>query len=417
MFQEKSSSSAKSDSPSPATLSLDGTRQWLLAAWDELATQPTQQPKSITDTFTRSSRNQQVQMAATRAIVNLVFDPPSHLTSSGPSSTSPSGSASSSTASSPANSPPSSPRPLPSSPTTHHSNSNSKGYPETLYLDHLRLTTLRNDAADFTALYMLLMLYRQLVHTGSSTKAGKAPAVSTEDLLALKKEVWEIGPARLGWCFAKSNSGTEQQWRDGINDVVLQLVMRATSSPLNSSSTTGQAKEKPQSRPLPTAQDLDQNMLKIATSWTESHLRSDSPLSVLMKKRIKRVVEEMVLGKILSSSSSPSAPLSSSSASSSTPSPLPRKLANPPADVAASLGLEPLLPEIRHLADRLGKLVSIHLNVYGALYAQPGFVKASSTNTLIRSLALTSISDNNNDTPTPSPTAAKSTRSSTPSRR
>ncbi|KAI0086511.1 T-complex protein 11-domain-containing protein [Irpex rosettiformis] len=384
MFQEKTS-----NSPSRNTLTLDGTRQWLQAAWDELATQPMRLPKSVTDTFFRAPRTQQIQMAATRAIVNLVFDPPAHLTSA---------SASSSTASSPANSPPSSPRPLPStspSASSSTSTSNSKGYPETLYLDHLRLTTLRNDAADFTALYMLLMLYRQLVHSGSSTKAGKAPAVSTEDLLALKKEVWEIGPARLGWCFAKSSSNTEQQWRDGINDVVLQLVMRASSS-----SASSQLQDKTRSHPLPTAQDMDAKMLKIATSWTESHLRSDSPLSGLMKKRIKRVVEEMVLAKVFSSS--PSSGLSS---------PLLRKsLVNPPVDVAAGLGLDPLLPEIRHLADRLGKLVSIHMNVYGALYVQPRFLKTGSTNTstattttttLIRSLALTSISDSDNHTDTP----------------
>ncbi|KAI0699079.1 T-complex protein 11-domain-containing protein [Cytidiella melzeri] len=346
-----------------APLTLDVSRQWLQAAWDELATQPMQQLKSVPQTFSKSSRSLQIQMAATRAIVNLVFDPPTHSTSS----------TSTSTASSPANSPPSSPRPLP--PTSKH---NSKGYPETLYLDHLRLGTLKNDAADFTALYMLLMLYRQLVHSGSSsttTREDKASAVTTDDLLALKKEVWEIGPARLGWCFAKSSGGDEMQWRDGISDVVLQLVMRATS-------------DKAQSASIP-ARPLDTGMLKLATSWTDTHLRGDSVLSGLMKTRIKRVVEEMVLAKILASSSA-STPLHAVSPQSRPSLPLSSVPASPAAP--SGLGLEPLLPEIRHLADRLGKLVSIHLNVYGALYAQPGFLKASSTNTLIRTLALTSIS-------------------------
>ena len=41
--------------------------------------------------------------------------------------------------------------------------------------------------------------------------------------------------------------------------------------------------------------------------------------------------------------------------------------------VAAS-GLEPLMPEINRLAERLSKLVSIHMNVYGVLYAQPEFL-------------------------------------------
>ncbi|KAI0345793.1 Tcp11-domain-containing protein [Trametopsis cervina] len=394
MFQEKTAPAAPSSSkPGPSTqpqapLTLSGTRQWLQTAWEELALQPLIQPKSILNTFLKSARTVQMQMAATRAIVNLVFDPPTPLPSI------------SSTASTPANSPPSSPRPLPS--TSSHS---SKGYPETLYLDHLRLTTLRNDAADYTALYMLLMLYRQLVHTGASAKTNKAPVITTDDMLALKKEMWEIGPSRLGLCFVKGSSGRdEQHWRDGISDVVLQLVVRASSAQRASSSSAGS-----QDRSLP-ARSPDGNMLKLATSWTDSNLRANSPLSGLMKKRIKRVVEEMVLSKLLAPATPPTAPTTVSPSPQPAvpapvalvPSPPPaatsttvpqRKASPPPADIAVGLGLEPLLPEIRHLADRLGKLVGIHLNVYGALYAQPGFLKASSTNTLSRTLALTSISD------------------------
>jgi len=112
MFQEKSStsmtfspsSSAKGPN-SPAPLTLDGTRRWLQAAWEELQ-QAQQGPKSVLNMFTRYPRSVQIQIAATRAIVNLIFDPPAS------SSFSPS----SSTSSSPANSPPSSPRPLPSFP-------------------------------------------------------------------------------------------------------------------------------------------------------------------------------------------------------------------------------------------------------------------------------------------------------------
>ena len=79
-------------------------------------------------------------------------------------------------------------------------------YPETLFLDYGRLTTLSTDAADFTALYMLLMLYRQLVHSHlhrlpRSQAQPQASAVSTEELVRLKKEIWEIGPAHPGLCF------------------------------------------------------------------------------------------------------------------------------------------------------------------------------------------------------------------------
>ena len=32
------------------------------------------------------------------------------------------------------------------------------------------------------------------------------------------------------------------------------------------------------------------------------------------------------------------------------------------------------MPEIRHLAERAAKLVQIHTNVYGGLYANPAFL-------------------------------------------
>ena len=32
------------------------------------------------------------------------------------------------------------------------------------------------------------------------------------------------------------------------------------------------------------------------------------------------------------------------------------------------------MPEIRHLAERAAKLVQIHTNVYGGLYANPSFL-------------------------------------------
>ena len=47
-----------------------------------------------------------------------------------------------------------------------------------------------------------------------------------------------------------------------------------------------------------------------------------------------------------------------------------------PAPAPTSNGLEPLMPEIRHLAERAAKLVQIHTNVYGGLYAHPSFLGA-----------------------------------------
>ena len=347
MFQENRQKSA---------LSLDATRRWLQAAYDELAAQnvPSPSPSSVSLTFSRYPRHLQVQLAVVKAIVDSVFDPPSVFPS-----------------------PPSSP---PASPQASHG-SPRQAYPETLYLDHVRLTTLRNDAADFTTLYMLLMLYRQLVHSGppssSSTPSVPRHAISPDEFVALKKEIWEIGPARLGLCFtcrppsgladgspgALERAAEADAWRKDMDDVVLQLATRAGETRLRARSPASKAPS-PSSSPSPSTSASsaehrvppsaapDGALLRLATSWTDSHLRTDSALGALMRKRVKRAVEAHAVQLALPA--------------------LPRP-AGAHADAAAS-GLEPLLPEIRHLAEKLSKLVSIHLNVYGTLYTQPGFL-------------------------------------------
>lgn len=137
--------------------------------------------------------------------------------------------------------------------------------------------------------------------------------------------------------------------------------------------------------PLP-----DAGLLRLATGWAETNLRAEAPLSVLMRARIRRVVEETAVGLLLasSSSSSPFPPSASASASSfststsatsttSSPSHATPPLSfssTPGASAASATGLEPLMPEITHLAEKVRKLVGVHMDVYGALYAQPGFL-------------------------------------------
>lgn len=363
-------------------LPFDSTRKWLQAAYDELATQNIDLKPALSlspSDFLRYPRSTQIQIAVTKAIVNLVFDSPSQISSTPPSS-------------------------VPSSPRL--SSPSCPGYPETLYLDHVRLTTLRNDAADFTSLYMLLMLYRQLVYSGSTAGASKV-AFSVDELLALKKEIWEIGPARLGLCFTtKSSTGSHlpdchemsemTAWRKDISDVVLQVTRRAdeaqaqsriskpapASSPSTPPSPSSSSSVVPTNhRPLP-VHSPDNSLLKLATSWTDSHLRPDSPLSSLMKKRVKRAVEELAVQLIVPTASSkkseavPSSGGSSITVAAGASSGLSNSTSSSrtcTSEFAAS-GIEPLMPEIRHLADRLSKLAAIHVNVYGSLYAQPGFL-------------------------------------------
>ncbi|THH31461.1 hypothetical protein EUX98_g2713 [Antrodiella citrinella] len=319
-------------------LSLSVTRQWLKTAHAELADEnvrPEGIPVSPAASFLRSlnkpSRHVQIQVAVTKAFVNLIFEPPSS------SSASPS-----------------------ASPASRSSPAAAVGtnYPETLYLDHARLNTFSTDAADFTALYMLMMLHRQLLQSGAPLKTDSV--LKTDELLILKKEIWEIGPQHFGLCFRKDADDEREwdKWRDDISNAVLHLTVHASETRSSRSSSAS-------SIATPTSSDSseslarrvpDANLLTLATNWVHSNLRHDSPLSQLMRKRLRNKVEEVALGLVLPSIKKPSSSESPTSLSASTS------------------GLEPLMPEITHLAERLVKLVGIHTNVYGALYMQPGFV-------------------------------------------
>jgi len=244
-------------------------------------------------------------------------------------------------------------------------------YPETLYLDQARISNYSKDAADFAALYMLLLLYRQLVLSGQQQGHVR---LSPDDLLKLKKEIWEVGPTHLGLCFRPPrDTGARgeaeiKRWKEEMEDVVLQVTRRASearcSSSIPSISTLSQAPSAPSVAKTSTP---DAQLTKLATSWAGSNLRTDSSLSTLMRRRVRDAVLRIAL------------PIAVPSL----------KRSEPHAEAEMSSGLEPLMPEIQHLGERIAKLAGIHLNVYGALYAQPGFLAATSTPTTSLATAAT----------------------------
>ena len=80
------------------------------------------------------------------------------------------------------------------------------GYPETSFLDSARLVTFSTDAADATAMYMFLMLYRQLVFFDTSPRrysSSEMPKVTESDLSQLKMEIRDIASCHLGYCFTR----------------------------------------------------------------------------------------------------------------------------------------------------------------------------------------------------------------------
>lgn len=386
---------------------LQATRAWLKTAYQDLATSASLHSQR----FLQQSRQTRVTFTVVKAVVSLIFDPPA-------SPSQPESSAPSSTASTPTiSSPPLATSRSHGSSSLSSSSSSFAGYPETFFLDYGRLATLGTDAADFTTLYMLLMLYRQLVHSHLHRRlpaAARAAPVTNDELLQLKKEIWEIGPSHLGLCFMQnrprsggSSSGSShsgsgssrsssrherserereaemRKWRSDIADVVLQVTRRASeprgSQGQNALSTTTESAGSGSSSSADKLRAPDTETLKLTSSWAENNLRPGSALSTLMKKRIRECVEEAVLAIVLPSSSSSSSPSSSASASgdafASLSSPSSSSSENDAIAAPTSNGLEPLMPEIRHLAERAARLVTIHTNVYGALYAHPSFLQ------------------------------------------
>lgn len=207
------------------------------------------------------------------------------------------------------------------------------GYPETLYLDHARLAGLTADAADLGVLYALLMLFRQLVYSG-----GRKVALEDSVVDRVKREIWEVGPVRLGLCFSGRKPGDDEEWekwRSGMRDVVLQVAVRAEQ-------VRSGASDSSKTPALP-----DSKMLAMLESWTDTNLKPDAALAKLFKGRLTKAVEQVVNSS--------------------------RKKENEEKEVVAA-GLEPLMPEIRHLGERIGKLVSFHGRVYRGLYEAEGFL-------------------------------------------
>lgn len=309
------------------------------------------------------------------------------------------------------------------------------GYPETLWLDQTRMSVLSTDAADLTAVYMLLMLYRQMAHVSptspssppsrsnypSSSSSANGNSVSPKpkidikewELARVKREIWEVGPARLGWCFfhggigalplsvhthvaasvsvdidarksgeAKDQALTEVEdearvWRRGIRDVLLQVSMRSreTASGVNANlDNTAAPLDVPTNGRLTANNSTlpDPATLTLLEGWMDSNMKDGSTLHTLLRKKLRDALLDVVCRAVLPATNS--APNFDASLHPNG-NPLCPWVAPPPVPaVPVGSGLEPLMPEIRHLGDRIAKLVAFHSHVYRHLYVSKGFV-------------------------------------------
>ncbi|TFK74796.1 hypothetical protein BDN72DRAFT_946910 [Pluteus cervinus] len=330
-------------------------RDWLCAAHKNMLSrsQTITHPLYLSEPldYPKLCRNQQAYLAALKGFVDLVFDPPSGAS-----------------------------HPLPPPPSLAQTSlpiiSPLPGYPETSYLDSARLIVLGTDAADATALYMYLLLYRQLIYTDSDTPADSRK-VDHESLLKLKNEIRDIGSSRLGFCFSRrfnpdggrSERKDVERWRNVNRDVVLQVTMRAkqtrsskASPPLSSST----------SIPGTSIEPPDDHLLSLAQRWADSNIRAGSALSSMLRDRLRDVVLNTVISLAFPGRDSTTGKLLSIDFTSF------ERLSTCPAEervtwAGCSTGMEPLAEEIRCLSEKISRLALIHLNAFLPLYEQDGF--------------------------------------------
>ena len=322
------------------------TERWLVSAHRRLA--DSEYKLALPDRpllFKTLGKRSQVILSVIEGLVDLIFNPPSPVPLTSPIVTTTS----------------------PSHQLTPSIITQLPDYPETLFLDHSRLIQLTKDAADVTSVYLLLMLYRQLLVSSYQDPATPRKEINPEDvdMQVIKKEILELAPRNVGRCFLRVRASPDQQcmhaetrefekWKSGMQSVVLQIASRASETRRVSSSAAIASSN-------PCLRAPEPHLLKVAESWSENHFKLESPLTTLMRDRLRDAVLEIVVQTVLVRGSI--SPLSSPPSCGSVPQAA-RKLAT---------GMEPLAPEIRQLGERLSKLAVLHLNVYQTMYEQDDF--------------------------------------------
>lgn len=335
------------------------TKQWLHTAHQHMLTSenlPHPSNSSTSLVYPSLTRTLQAYLCVLKGLTDIVFEPPSPISQLKLSLSSAS---SQSTLPSPISLP---------------------GYPETTFLDSARLVVLSTEAADATAMYMFLMLYRQLVFFEASPQQSTSkilPRVTESDLSQLKAEIRDIASCRLGYCFtrvsvdektsvegADKNSKEDkewQKWQKTAQNIVLQIAMRATQA-------QNRAKSPSSSTDTYSVVQPDDRMLKLTERWLDTNLRLGSPLSIVLRNRLRDALFHRLVATTYPTRDSATGQLKAIINTAVA-------VTEPASSAMGTVtGMESLSDEIRILAEKLSKLSLIHLGVYLPLYEQNGFL-------------------------------------------
>ncbi|KAH8114533.1 T-complex protein 11-domain-containing protein [Phellopilus nigrolimitatus] len=241
------------------------------------------------------------------------------------------------------------------------------GYPETLYLDHSRLLMLTADAADITASFMFLSMFRQFVYA-SPPKKGKRISVSDDELVQLKREIAAVGPPRPGVCFCKDHGlkdGTAQTENPNLSHWRNSMLLPLTAKDADGESSTSFAPP-------------DAELVDSVTNWCSTHMHADSAVSLVFRKKLAVALLKALIPRFFAFWNAGVQQRLGQNQSPFAVEDAPRE---PGAEddldgLKTKTGLEPLSEEIRVLAERLAKLAVLHLRVYFPFYDQGGFLPA-----------------------------------------
>ncbi len=360
-FERKMLRSRRSIDPS-----LPVTKEWLRLAHSTLVsqTEPIRhplQPQGLH--YALLGQKQQLFISVVRSIVDTVFNPPSTSSSV-------------------------------TTPTNNHSlftlDLPFPSLPETLYLDQGRIQSHTSETTDTVALWMFLLLYRQLISQGICQKERM-----NEFATILKQEIRAIGPRNLGSCFITdtdaalgSNQGSAiDKLSSAMDDIVLQIARRATGVRRN---------QKPVEIGLScSAVDdaPDQRTVSVARKWVITNMKLDSSLRKMLHGRLKNAIFEKVLadvyparteaaiGKMMGHEIEGCSEVFVSSrdcqgiARSRPPPSLLFETKKPVPNPGNGNGLEMLAEDVQLLTDKISLLVTVHLNAYLPVYEKEEFMK------------------------------------------
>ena len=244
---------------------------------------------------------------------------------------------------------------------------------------------------DTTALYMFMLLFRQLVFSEPSEFSTPPSRIDQNDMIRLKREIRDIGPACLGTCFVSSkSSGIEapplspqecidiEQRRNAVQDLVLQVAKRASDLRRNKTA-SGIVDGAPAGPAQSSTFELvpsppDNSILNVAQRWASTNMEPGSTLSVFLHKRMRDVIFEEVVsltaswnglgGKSISSELSPGVCAGTMFFGANVS----------PTTTGHAAGMDALTDEIRRLGEKIARLAIIHLNTHLPLYESDGFL-------------------------------------------